>query len=589
MAWIFTPIALLISAGWLIEAKRPPWSSLPNEAVFGFCFGVALLGLYLFRRKPALHVSALAWVLAAWALVPWVQYGFGQITWSGDAFVLSLYLAALALTVAITQSLKHRTRNQWLDMLAMALLLGGVASVGLQLLQISGLPIEWVRRVDPNRPSANLAQPNLLASLLLLGLLSAHYLQRVHRISTGFFVLIAVVLCVGIGFTGSRAALVGGVVVAAWHVWVWRANRSKASAYMVALPVCLLVAFAASRWLLAYAQQFAIQAGAPSSLNPEVIRMGSSLRIEAWSMLLQRVWEAPWWGYGLGQTGVAHLLAQSHLHPFGAHFKQAHNLPLEMLLWLGIPMGLLVLTAAAYFLLKALRVRNERQMLASGGMLVLLSHSMFEFPLHYSYFLLPFGVFLAYNSPAYAATKKWFKRQPTPPHLAQRHRNLPWLALPAALLLVGTGLLYRDHAQVERLMLRWGLHQMAGVQAPFHFDGTALGLMAHWQKLLYYSNPNLHLHTQNVDLAELHLVAKRFPTINVLLNYAVQLTLDGQPEQAKVWLQRACSIHSRQHCEQLKTRWEALPQLTPEAPNPAWPRTVFDVEMVGNSNSSQPP
>lgn len=570
----FTPS--FISCGWLIESKRPPWSSIPNEVIFSFCFGLTLLGLYLLNRKPKLHLSAVTWVLVAWALLPWVQYAFGLISWPGDAYVVSLYLAALALTVATTQNLKHRTRDQWLDMLAMALLLGSVASVGLQLLQISGLPIEWVRRVDPNRPSANLAQPNLLASLLLLGLLAAHYLQRVHRISTGFFVLIAVVLSVGIGFTGSRAALVGGVVVAAWHVWVWRTNRSKASIFMVTLPMWLLVVFTASRWLLAYAQQFAIQGLTPSSLNPEVIRMGSSLRIEAWTMFLHRLWEAPWWGYGMGQTGMAHLLGQSHLHPFGAHFKHAHNQPLEILLWLGIPLGLLVLATAAYFVLKALRARNERQMLASSGMLVLISHSMFEFPLHYSYFLLPFGVFLAYNSPAYSAAKKWIERQPSANSLAKSQGSLPWLALPAALLLVGAGLLYRDHTQVERLMLRWGLHQLAGSQVPFSFDDTSLGLMAHWQKLLYYSSPSLHLLTQDVDLQAFDKVAKRFPTTNVLLNYAIQLTLAGKPEQAHIWLKRACSIHSRQHCEQLKARWEALPPLTTDAPNPAWPQTVFE-------------
>ena len=347
----------------------------------------------------------------------------------------------------------------------------------------------------------------------------------------------------------------------------------RSSLWLLTLPAWLLLSFAVAPWIKSHA----VTTGATASaLNPTVLRMGSSLRLEAWEMFAYRVLEQPWTGYGIGRTGLAHLVGDSHQHPFGTHFQHAHNQVLEVLLWVGLPLGLLILVASAWLIVKALRWRTERHMLASGGMLVLLSHSMFEFPLYYSYFLLPFAVLLACNTVGLggrAFLPAWRK---------------PWLVAPALLLISATALLARDHGRLENLMLRWGLHQMVS-QEPFALPAVSLGAMSHWKKMLHYSAPNLHLQQAAVNMDEFEQVARRFPTTHVLLNYAVQLTLHNRPEEAQRWLQRACAIHSERHCLDLQRRWERLPPLIEGLPNPAWPLTVYTSPTPDDSDSLTTP
>lgn len=550
---IFFIIVTSTSSAWLFEKKAPPWSSVYNEALAAFSFSALSLAILIHQK---LKVSVVSLLFLCCAGLPWFQYAIGVIAWWGDAVVVSLYLGGFWLVFTGVQNLRWVQRQYLLQGLLTALVLASVASVALQGFQLSGLPIDWVRRVDLNRPSANLAQPNLLASLQLLGVLALNFLRRSGRITYSFFTLLVVVLTAGMALTGSRAALVGAVVLACWHgVAHWRGSP-RASRFFYVFPVLLLVGHALVWWIKT---EWGWPGAAGSALNPPVIRMGSSLRLDAWSMLLHQVLERPWLGYGIHQTGQAHLLADSHTHPFGAHFQQAHNLVLDVLLWVGLPLGLLLVGAGGYVVVRALRWRNERQMLASSGMLVLLNHSMLEFPLYYSYFLLPFAVLLAYNSPVRRGI----------PFFAQWSRQ--WLLLPAALLLALTLKLVWDHRQVERLMLRWGLHQMVSSQ-PFDFKDVDLGLMAHWEKLLYYSMKDLHIHVQEVDVEDFERTALRFPTVNILLNYAIHLTLKDKPIEAQLWLQRACSVHSEQHCSNLRRLWMDLPQLRAAQPNPEWRR-----------------
>jgi len=105
--------------------------------------------------------------------------------------------------------------------------------------------------------------------------------------------------------------------------------------------------------------------------------------------------QQPWTGVGMGQYNFAWTLTPFPGRPT-AFFDHSHNLPLQMLVELGVPFGLLVLalllTALGLAAKRAWQVDGEAgsQGRAAFVMLLLIGlHSLLEYPLWYAYFLLP--------------------------------------------------------------------------------------------------------------------------------------------------------------------------------------------------------
>jgi hypothetical protein len=121
----------------------------------------------------------------------------------------------------------------------------------------------------------------------------------------------------------------------------------------------------------------------------------SSSRFAIWSNTLAMIVREPWSGVGFGEFNVAWTLTAFPDRPI-AFFDHTHNLPLQLLAEIGIPLGLLVVV-----LLLVAMAQTWKRAWASDGqlgvakrsafMLVLTIglHSLLEYPLWYAYFLLP--------------------------------------------------------------------------------------------------------------------------------------------------------------------------------------------------------
>jgi Virulence factor membrane-bound polymerase, C-terminal/O-Antigen ligase len=121
----------------------------------------------------------------------------------------------------------------------------------------------------------------------------------------------------------------------------------------------------------------------------------SSSRFAIWSNALTMLAREPLTGVGFGEFNLAWTLSEFADRPT-AFFDHTHNLPLQLLVELGIPLGGLVIA----LLLVALWQAWRRAWAAAGDdgivrrvafMLVLMIglHSQLEYPLWYAYFLLP--------------------------------------------------------------------------------------------------------------------------------------------------------------------------------------------------------
>lgn len=554
-AWIFAA-ALLMGMSWLISIKAPPWSNLYQEAWAALSIAL-VLGVLLYRSKPAAFQFSWASTLCLGLLfIPAIQYAFGLILWSGDAVIQTTYLAGLLMAITATQQLDQRAQHTLLTAMALSLVLASCASVLFQWFQLSGFRLAWLRQeIYITRPSANLSQPNHLGTLLVLGLVSAHFLFRQAWISRALLLLISALLNFGIALTASRTALLGVVAVVAWHAYAQRRGREAKDPHWTAVLLMLVLA-QVFVWLMW--QHFPFGAMLDHALNPELLRTHSAQRLDAWLMFVHRIIESPWTGYGMGQVGIAHLIGETHVHPFGALFQSAHNIALDVLLWVGIPLGILILGAGTCIIARALAMATDGQRLASGAIIAILNHALLEYPLYYSYFLLSLGVFIGANTPRLN------------PELAHAKPTQRWMLVPLALLVAATGKLTWDFKATSELLARTDVTQKPS-EAARDAATAHLGVNQHWLKLIQYSLVDLRSSPQAIDPKELQAVFFRFPTVHVGLNYAIQLQMRGESQAAQHWLRQTCSVQSARHCEYLKNQWMASP-LT----NATWPSTVFD-------------
>lgn len=254
----------------------------------------------------------------------------------------------------------------------------------------------------PQRASGNLRQPNhvsTLASCALVAVVWLHQRSSLHRVAA---VVLATGLVGSMVLTGSRTGLVGIFIIAAWGV----ADR-RLSGFNRWLLCGLPVIYALGWWLF---KLWAARAFGDADSVDRIASGGdiSSARFAIWANTLELIGRHPWFGVGFGEFNLAWSLTPFADRPT-QFYDHSHNLLLQWAVELGLPLALLLTLACMLAMWRCLRAPARADAadapgLRSAFMLILLVmlHSMLEYPLWYSYFLLPtlfaFGICLGARS-----------------------------------------------------------------------------------------------------------------------------------------------------------------------------------------------
>jgi len=352
----------------------------------------------------------------------------------------SLALSSLGLLVAgvltfVVGSIASRQPIGRMAFQAMcaALLVAGVASFFLALVQVfapAWAEGDWIARVaGQGRAGGNLRQPNHLSSLLLWSIASLVWLHEVlverqsvhsqHPLRAIAAVVMGVLLF-GVVLTVSRTGTVCVVLLALWGVMDKHLSRFTRVLLWLAPLIYILCWLGMSEWSQAGAHDFAGGTQLHKS-DP------SSSRFGIWANTFELIKQNPWFGVGWGEFNFAWTLTPFPGRPT-AFFDHTHNLPLQFLVELGIPLGTLVLALLLWALWKAFRAcittpEPDSRMVRTAFVMVLMMvvHSMLEYPLWYAYFLLPtafaFGICLGHSGPPAAEAdvntappSRWLRR-----------------------------------------------------------------------------------------------------------------------------------------------------------------------------------
>ncbi len=275
------------------------------------------------------------------------------------------------------------------------------ACIGLiQFLHMEPLFHGWVVYVstDYHVVFGNFGQRNLFSDFMMWGCLSACYLVAVGRLRFFLFFPLVVFFALIMSWSGSRTVLLYCLLTAGViFYWRWRlpedASLRRLRTVLLIAVVIILSAQFFNTEIVHLLNKFGLPVTAESGVNRFFAAgFGLRRRIE-WAKAFDAFLAHPFLGLGLSgyasYSTVAEAFAGFEKVPEGALFTQCHNLFLQLLAETGL-LGLLIVVVgilAAMMPLFQKKHASLENVFLSLLALVILCHSMLEYPLWYLPFL----------------------------------------------------------------------------------------------------------------------------------------------------------------------------------------------------------
>lgn len=411
-AYIWLPLALLAIVGpTLVAAHDPPSVTFYNQVLALFAWGLwtaALAGPVLrgqaqvgpVDRRPVWALSAMLLLNALLALIaPWVSGLPAGLSMMGTGMALS---ALLVFGVAWRVGLSEQG-DRVFDVFCEALAWAGIAGMVLALIQVfhpawaTGNPI--AEPTMPGRAVGNLRQPNHFSTLLVWSCCAVAWLGARGRWNQGVAMAAMVLMIGGVVFTASRT---GTVAMAFLTIWgLCDRDLPKRLRWVLILAPLIYGAWWGGMWWWSHLDtDVAFAAEARLHDHSDI----SSSRFKIWANVLALIADHPWAGVGYGEFNLAWTLTPFPTRPI-AFFDHTHNLLLQWAVEFGLPMTALMTALSLWGLWALLGPGLNRRRAPSpapgqpfagtpaGATSVIVAlvglHSLLEYPLWYSYFLLP--------------------------------------------------------------------------------------------------------------------------------------------------------------------------------------------------------
>lgn len=487
-----------------------------------------------------------------------VQWGLGRIHFGGDAWMVVLYLAGLLWALAIGGQWADAlddARFGGIDLFMAATLCSATASVGIALVQWTGAVSlgVWMADMPPGgRPFGNVAQPNHLCTIAFLGIVATGWLRVRGRVGPAAFWVMFGWFAFGMVLTGSRT----GLIQMGFLVLFLALMRRRSVLHIRLVPLCV----AAFGYVAAVALWPSV--GEALYLNARLAEDSGTAgtRPLHWRVLINALAIQPSWGYGWQQVGIAQQHGVDFVPVAGEYIEHAHNLLLDLLIWNGLPLGLLLAGLLLWiFISRVVACRSATTAWLLVGIGGLGAHAMLEFPLEFAYFLIPLGLMAG-------AVDRMTDRSTVAVSAGTR-------ALAGSFFAGLLALVAWDYVQAEtsfrsmRMELARIGDQTQRTEVP---KMRVLTQLEAW--LIFTQTPATPgMSPESVDA--MRRVSERYAYPPAMLRYGLAAGLNGRPQQARLTLQRLCRIHGRARCDEGREAWGQLQKRYPQLLEVAWPAT----------------
>ena len=515
--------AILISLAWLSPVHYRPWVTYTGE-LYAF---IALIAILAINFKDKLTLPTLTLPLVVLASVPLIKHSLGQVFFSSIALLGCLFVLSFWLAIVLGRqlSIAPYSRAQTFTYLSYVFSVSGVLTGLIALCQWSNLDaiIPGVMNISgTTRPFANFAQPNNMATFLLMALMATLYLYEQRKVKTIWLILAGLIMVMGIALSQSRTAWVAAIALMSYLIIYQYKGVIRLKWFYSLLWLGLFVGFI---WLFPVLSQLAIQA-----MDAEVIRSrsvvsratGDMSRLAIWQQMIAAIEARPWFGYGWYQTSTA-FTSISETVQGPVWVRSAHNFILDFMLWNGFVVGVPFLAYFGYLAYRLQRLVNSPESVIGILMVgAFVTHAMFEFPQNYAYFLLPVGFIIG----TVLVQEK---------DLKVLVLNANWSKIILAIAIIFTALIVRDYdvavAKMGESMRYETQPEKIKNQQPV-FVLSELNQRIAWIRL----NPLTKATAEQIENGEKLVLS--YPTRYNLMKYAKFLAYNGYEQEARQQLLR---------------------------------------------------
>lgn len=512
----FIIAAFMMGFAWLSPFHDQPWVAFSSE-ILSFGTGLALLGLFLNQQLKIPKIQL--WVFPV-VFIPLLQWAFGLVFDFSVALISTLYLLGFWLMIVLGFNLSLQIQSRERLMQNISYLLFGVALLSslMAIIQWLNIEVKGVMQLVGSRPYANFGQPNNMATFLTMGILGGLYLYEKYKISLYILIPSNLFILFAIALSQSRTSWVVCIFICAY--WGYKQYKNSPR-----LKFSTLFA-----WSLGF---FAITASGVKILTYlidnftqlELIKVRSVVdrassgyeRFDFWTQMLFALREQGWFGYGWNQTSIAQM-SVFHLHPTHAWVASAHNVLLDLLVWNGIPLGLLII---GYMVIWFFWLNKNAKDIASIVAILMVStiliHALLEFPYRYAYFLLPMGFLLGLI-------------QAQTPTLQGILIDKIIIRIYGLVFLVLIGLIWRDyklcHAQIKSLATQ----QQTDVKI---WGSSRVVFLTQFKDLIQWARFNPLTMMSDDQLKMVENIVKKNPTMYNLGKYSMLLVYNNKYSEAE--------------------------------------------------------
>jgi O-antigen ligase len=441
--------AAAVAACCLLAFSMAPSATVLNQLMSTLVWGAAITlsaGAWTLRslRSNAALTTAAA-VLVAGGISSW---------WAGWMSSPSLTVPVLLVVcVAGVLALSASRQAEGGDESGLFGVMAGFVALGAANVLISVVQVFFPEAADgtviaksglAGRAVGNLRQPNHLSSLALWSAVAVIALLEARRLPQWLAAVLFTGIVVSVELSASRTGMVGVVVMALWGLADKRLSKFSRTLLVAGLLIYALGWLGMSWWAHANHHTF----GAEARLAESDV---SGSRFGIWSNTWSLIKANPWTGVGFGEFNFAWSLSPFPHRPI-AFFDHTHNVVLQLVVELGIPLGGLVVLLLGVALWQAFRrafaVQGERGAgfrCAFVMVLLMAIHSQVEYPLWYAYFLLPTAWLWGY---CLGATPGEAAQGPAP---GAGPIARAWPVVAGSLMIAGSAVAFQQYMTVARI------------------------------------------------------------------------------------------------------------------------------------------
>lgn len=542
-----------LALAFLLPNHSPPWMFFLQEATAAIAM-IALCAPALVRAGTATRWRAPELLVLGLFLVVALQAGTGRIPFLQVAWMHGLYLLGFLLAILAGGAWERSAPDAILRVLMAAAVAAALPSVALQVYQWLALARgeggTWIYHAL-GRPAANLGQPNLLATVMVLALLATYGFWRRRSFGAATALALAACLLTGLGLTQSRTGLLN-ILIVAGAIMLWRRRRGES---MLAMPLLALLAWLCFAFVGLALLGPAVAGGGPSLLAS---RLEGGSRVGALRLAVRAVLAEPLAGYGWGQSFLGQWTQALNDAPVYAVMSSAHNIVLDLALWAGAPLALSVLAGVLLWLRACLhRAADERDLLLALIAAVLFVHSLLEYPLAYTFFLLPLGLAVGALGER-VSLRTLFS---TPPVVVV-------VLLAAAV--AGALVTVRDYLKVEQ-SYRDLLYEKARLIGSYDREPPDVLVLTSLRDLIVFSRLEPSTGLPQAELKWMADVVLMHPGPHGMAKVAAALALNGRTGDAQQWVDRLCRIYFPAQCRAQAQDWAERAVRAPALRAVRWP------------------